>query len=522
MAVTVTSTPQLWESAYKPLEWRFTSTKLPNTEPGESAIPVAQIRRANAADVLTFPTLQSGDTLVIHSPISNVSFGDFIEISGTQNGLYSGEFRVLKTPSPNYTVIQSPWLGDDSDGLMTKLYRNYTLYVDVELVGHATRRYKLKPDPSGEFVLDISSFAQATFTSPLDKITTGAGTTMYGADGAIAMRYDFTVFEGYEIPDDNGVMTFTQFNRIALAVRRNFKVVNNVHQYNRVDQYGDVDFDWNTKLIETSGAADYVIAPGGTANKSYFLTFMPITKGLPKSADTQASVRMGVNDEMYLAWLQSDQGAGVRSYIRIREYNSSNVNTFTRTIAFNNPDRAGIIAIGPKNLSRSGYLAAGTTYYRVELTNEDLDSISFPVYVTVDRTCSEASHTMHWLNKMGGVDSFNFHYRDSQLNTAQRKTLKKPSQAFSGSGWMMRTLKVDPARIYSAKADIVTPEVTAWLANDMFESVDVRQIAGDGNDLWNYVIIVSDQMVAQNEVRNRNSRPRVDYMLGTDNRSHRI
>ena len=522
MAVTNVIKPNLYASCYRPIEWGFASDRSPtNTIGGESFLAVSAIRQPDAADIAAFPTLEETDLLVIHAPLSNTAVGDYVSITNSTNLLYDGEWRVQKVVAVTHTVISAPYVGDDVFALLSKVYRNFTLTARVTPYNESTPiSVRLKPDiNTGFFVLDAQDIMARTMNSVFDNVTPGLGVRSIEQNGAICQAYDVEIFEGWDEPNADGVLEFSSKPGSVFSAK-NYNAVNAVQPYVHTDADGTVDMTYTSELFSISGR-DWVVqdADIGAANLNRLLTWAPVTASLRGQVADYSRVKVGADDEYFVSFLTFDGTAGQSGWIRLVKYQSDGTFIGSEFIQISFPQKCGTIAVGPANMEAEGISLSGVGYYSISLTNFNQSAITLPVTVTIDRECSEGSETMYWLNKMGGIDTYRFNYRTSRLNQASRQTIKKPVIKIGGNDWNRRTIRVDPYRVYQVKSELEPKEVFRWLADDLFESPDVRVMTGG---MWGYVNVETTETVAEQEIPTKKARVTLDYTLGHDNRSQKV
>lgn len=519
--VTLISSPSEWTSVYRPVEWVFSSSKSPNIEPFETA-SIVEIRQPTTIELAVYPTLAATDLIVLSTAFANIAVGDYITISGTNTGNYVGSFKVTKVPSANILAIDTTYVANEIGGEFVKLYRNYTLFAEVSYSSDPGKVVTLRLDvgPDGYFVADLQEVLRAAFDSPLDCVTLGGPVFLYPASGYVAQSYDITIKEGYDIPDAEGILTLTK-NTEVLFAQKKYKVVNSVHPYVHLDQDGAADLEWTDGYDTAATTKGYVVSMASLYTvRRDFLTYAPRTSGLPFTTHDQASIRMGTDDEYFLAYLQSDATSGTNHFVRIRQYNSAGSLILNSLVSVSLPLHGGVIACGPKNIAESGIPLNGA-FYRVDLYNANTtEGATKSVVITIDDTCGRAEHTFYWQNKLGGIDGFRAYGKVTQSNAVERSVQVNPYMAKTANDFNARVYAANIGRNYSMETQLLGPEETRWLADDMAESVDVREIVGS-REKWARVIIQNGEVPASLGYTRRLSRMPITWTYGHDNRTHR-
>ena len=137
------------------------------------------------------------------------------------------------------------------------------------------------------------------------------------------------------------------------------------------------------------------------------------------------------------------------------------------------PDYAGLINVGPAVVSST--LNSLTAYYLMTLRNRNDSFISETFRLNYDQKCGEVQKRMHWQNKLGGIDQFTFVGRERELSSVEREEVSTSYiQRTSTLGFNRRTYRSNIQRSHLLSSDQLKPNVLGWLAEDMFESADVR------------------------------------------------
>lgn len=522
MAVTLVSAPTGWDSAYKPVRWQWTSTKAPNATAGEFAF-ITEIRNPTAGEIATYPTLTDTDVIAVHSALSGIALGDYVDIQGTDDTLYSGQYRVLSAISATITKLDAADVGDDTGGTITKIYRNYTLFATVAFEGAAATSYKFRLDRNvvGIFELDLQEAAKAQFADIFTFVPKTGGVVVSDADTALAVNYSISVHEGYDVPDSEGVATFTEYTTPKLFSRTNYKVVNSVHPYVHFDEQGDVDFQY-TDGIDPAGVRGYVVRSTDTAIYNKWLTDAPVVPGLLGQTTDHGRIALASTDRYYLGFLCAQAEAGTTWYIGVSRYQSDGTLIGTTYVSTTAPLRAGVVGCGPAQLTAQGISLSSVAYYSVFLTNTAQNRITLPFSINIDDACDRDTRTWYWKNKWGAIDAFRLRGRIEQTNTVGRRTQYKPTIKLGGDDFNTRVYGADIQRGYAMTSQLLTPEELRWLGDDMAESIDVRELSGaSGSETWRWVVITAADVPADLGYKSRRTRMPLEWTYGHDNRTHR-
>lgn len=178
------------------------------------------------------------------------------------------------------------------------------------------------------------------------------------------------------------------------------------------------------------------------------------------------------------AWLHfyATTGANVDRAI-IKTYNTAGSLVGTYKLANNFASASGFFRLttGTNNLNAiaSGNIISGTqpiitssiASYTVEMaTSADAVKSETRTYNIVDASCKYDSYRIHWLNKMGGFDSFNFDLVSTQKTSISRKNYKKNLGTLIGTTYAYT--KQDPQDVVYDTNYKRTVRVTSnWMSN---------------------------------------------------------
>lgn len=525
--LTLFQQPPNYASAYKPVSWGFTSTKYPNTEPGESLLSVFSIEVADAGDVANYGNgLEVGDCYVFHDTVNPNTFvlGQAVLIEGTSLGLYSGQYRVLKPINDFITVLDTEYVGDDTGGQISKFYERYSLEVTITMQGQSGNVVKtIYPDKFNIFELDLSDVAQRSFGDVFDIATPGAPTALINASGYITVFYSFEVREGYMIPNALGIneFTITRYRENQLlppdySSPKGFYIVNSAHPYHHVETAtGDIDLVWEDDY------KDY-IASSPVLNRK-FLTYCPRGYRNAVYYENEATV-VGPDDSHYLAILTTTSAQ--QWEVIVASYDQSNATIQVSDLNIGTPAAGSMmVAVGPENLG--SLIHPDADHYIVALRNAVTENhITEGFAFRIDRDCSTNPERFYWLGSLGGIDAFTFKYDTGSSTSVERRTISKPHMrtdlyAFGVRGdWQRRVFSTEIARSFSHESKKVSKAVLRFVVTDLFESASVRiakYINEFGQRVWTHVIPTN------NEVRMpvRGGKVSINYELGVDNNKQR-
>lgn len=509
MSFSLVSQPVNFAAAYKPVLWSFTSSFSPvNTNAGESNIPILEIRLATAADIAAY-NVNPTDVLMSFAPTPDVLFAyQQFSITGTDDGLYSGTFRVRYPINSGLVVIDATWVGDDTGGAWTKVYERYTMIAEVAFSGlPSVVRYEMKALPDGTFSIDIRDAAQRGFRDILSHPDCRPGLPYIGlaeAQNYITQTYSVKIYHGYVLTSASGEFSFVEISKGVEVVYPKQVVVNAVQPDNHVDIDGAVDLSWQDDL------RDYVM--NNTTTGSFvkrFLTYAPM--------DGQV---MGLDDDAFLAFLWSGmQFTPIDLLIRIDD-DAGNQLSLTE-VPLQAPLNSGVIRIGPRNL---GALITSDAYrVRVVIRNANDNFLSDVFYYTIDRKCGESYIRPQALNPLGGIDSLGLNIREVNGMSVRRSIVRKPNmEVTTDTEWVgdynARVWAVEPQRTYGVSSKPMSAVMRKWFGENIFTSPDVRIPINDTR--WTPIIITTTDL----DLYTSEKKPapiRFEYVHGTDNARQR-
>jgi hypothetical protein len=113
---------------------------------------------------------------------------------------------------------------------------------------------------------------------------------------------------------------------------------------------------------------------------------------------------------------------------------------------------------------------------RVDLSNFTPLS-SEQLNILIDRTCGYETTRLHWLNKLGGIDSFTFKRLARENKTVERENYKTQQGRLVGTTYSFDTFytgqndyQTKSQRTIKATSGWVTPEIANWINDELFDS----------------------------------------------------
>lgn len=143
--------------------------------------------------------------------------------------------------------------------------------------------------------------------------------------------------------------------------------------------------------------------------------------------------------------------------------------TNSYSLVLNTPAHYVRLAIGPANLNTD--IPSGCAYYTVELQNSESDATSELFrFDIVDANCLYTPYRLHFLNRLGGYDSFDFMLVNKTSHGIERKTYEPFPGTLDDTSWGY-SLSSHEVRQYSTRvservrltSDWITDAQSAWL-----------------------------------------------------------
>lgn len=329
----------------------------------------------------------------------------------------------------------------DSDN---KTEDNFKYICDIWYDGSLQQTVKLPARPvGGKAVFDAHRILENTITHDI-------GITDYGFKQNTNSYKDFFVYFGEEY-DVSG--TLTQYTNLAQSnIITAFNAAIHPHTW--------LDWDYT----------DYNL--GSTTKK--FLT----NSGRIQQIHTGQS-----------AWLHSFASAsGIVSYAKILTYNSAGtlIDTYQVANSFNGSGflrfGAGIIQLNNSTLSAGSQpvIDADVSEYTIQYFNVSNNAVSeLMTYNIVDANCKYDDWRLHWLNTLGGYDSFSFDLKSRKTIDIDRKSYKKRLGSLSGSTWSYTRkdrsetdYNITSRETIKITSDWLTDEEMIWM-EELLSSPDV-------------------------------------------------
>jgi len=202
--------------------------------------------------------------------------------------------------------------------------------------------------------------------------------------------------------------------------------------------------------------------------------------------DSPNTQYINTNQSAFLYFLSSDNSI---TTCNIDSYDSdgSILQSGNFTVATTN--KYGYVAVGTYDLVNSNAsiwtgstpstIIDGASYYNVWLGNAEKQE-EFTFYI--DAKCSKYTPIrLHWLNRLGGFDSFNFNLKSEQETDINRSTYMQEEHRFTGTSWVYDSMSrgetdyhISTQDKLTVNTDYLTETESTWM-NDLFTSPVIYQ-----------------------------------------------
>jgi len=489
MALSISSRPDRFASAYLPVEYKMTSTRMPNSRTGERyttgsiyGLKTQQTFGATGSDIEVGTNVLVSANLT--DSVNQLIVGSYVLLENA--GAYSGVHRITEIIGGNGTggsiwyfkidaVVQSSTPFEDftfSAGgeyflplvsrqavTVSKWYNNYSAIADLYISGNFVARFRKKLDINDEFVFDFSTVLQEYLGSDLATLDS---TTLYQASADLSKDFHIEYAQEFDVIDANGQGTLT-IGSFTSDVSNTKTAVNSVIPYVGMNDFSI--FSVNYDLITDYGKDD-------TLESQKFLTNQPST------------IRIGSSDHYALSYINNlDKSATVSinpagSYntdLAIKTYDSSGsliaLNTTTiKTDLGSDIKKTQSVLVGTSNLS--AYITSETVKYEVYVRFDSNNMTEVKTF-EIDSTCYKNEFRFEWLNKLGGVDAFTFHGKYYKTTDIKKEVFKRSLNASRTiPERQTTTLNVISEDIHKVNSGIVSKAERDWL-EELLESPEV-------------------------------------------------
>jgi hypothetical protein len=240
---------------------------------------------------------------------------------------------------------------------------------------------------------------------------------------------------------------------------------------------------WNAALdwLEFMGFAyaDYMLTTGGMGGN-----FLSAAPGIQK---------IETNQNAWLSMITASSGS-IRTGL-FTKYNPAGVSLGTLTITnsydpiTDDADRFLRLACGTTNIEAHtpGWIDSSVGYYTVQVLDSVLGEVSDVMRYDITENCRFTTVRLHWLNHLGGWDSFNFTMKSYERISAMKRVYKKHYGTTSGNWDYSSNERGDVVfdssgkQIFSINSGWLSETESAWLEGlllspEVYQEVDSNML----------------------------------------------
>jgi hypothetical protein len=311
--------------------------------------------------------------------------------------------------APVYNILEVCVFEQDAPSLAMP---NYKYIIEVIVTGHLTQKFFVPPEPKQNFgIQDVSryvdQFVKEAIPEPTDNQFVNS---FYQGEPEFLIEYKIQVTSGWDVAgvfteDPDGVGPVISGALYAWSA--------SFEEHDWIDQVNEaVPFD--TWLLNTTNGAD-----------ALFLTNYP-------------SKKVQLND---LGWtyLLTDTPADV-DRVRIETFDSTGASIAVFEVTNPIPHAVPLedllrMATGPGNLNMiipgqfiSGaqpIITSSVSTYTMQVFDNAANPSSELITFTIEEPCRYETYRLHFLNRLGGFDAYNFTFRSQPTRETKRKSYTK-------------------------------------------------------------------------------------------------
>jgi hypothetical protein len=158
----------------------------------------------------------------------------------------------------------------------------------------------------------------------------------------------------------------------------------------------------------------------------------------------------------------------------------------------------------------------------VTLTNTT-PRASQKIEIVIDRTCGYDTTRLHWLNKLGGIDSFTFKRLARENKTVERESYKTQQGRLIGSTYSFDTFytgqndyQTKSQRTIKATSGWVSTEIANWVNDELFDSPLIWMEVLGGKTQYQRVSILGKSIQYAKQYTDTVVQMEVDIVLAND------
>jgi hypothetical protein len=372
---------------------------------------------------------------------------------------------TIKTNPPDYAPVYNilECCVYDTDGAK-RVNTNFSYVFDVVTTLYGTHRFIVKPETVLSYgTQDMSRLLQGFITESIAPYDS----TVPFTQGLEPMILEYRV-EYYNAWDVAGVFTVDPDSNGALVGKTTYAWCGAFDSHERITQI-NLGTPYNNWVMSVANGSD-----------TSFLT-----------AYKQSKVQL---TDLGWTWLLTSNTAEV-DYVEYKTYDSDDNLIQTATANDSSlslvPGKVKSLATSPQSINNISVLASGAqpiitssiAYYTVTVFEATPNAISETLTFTLqdNSDCRYQTYRLHFLNELGGFDSYNFTARSQQSSTAKRKSYTRSQTVIASSGITYSHENIGSLDYYvrtgkkiKLKSEFLTDDENTWL----------RELIDSPNILW--------------------------------------
>jgi hypothetical protein len=143
--------------------------------------------------------------------------------------------------------------------------------------------------------------------------------------------------------------------------------------------------------------------------------------------------------------------------------------------------------------------------------------------ILIDRTCGYETTRLHWLNKLGGIDSFTFKRLARENKTVERESYKTQQGRLTGATYSFDTFytgqndyQTKSQRTIKATSGWVSTEIANWVNDELFDSPLIWMEVIGGKTQYQRVSILGKSIQYAKQYTDTVVQMEVDIVLAND------
>lgn len=492
MALSITDRPDRFVSAYLPVEYKMTSTRMPNSRSDESSSGTIYGIKTNQA--ANQSPVNVGTQILVSASLFDVAnqliVGAYVLLENA--GVYSGvhritevtgsglngsnvyEFKisaVVQSPNANLNNTYQSQTGERFHPLsalnavtVSKWYNNYSAIADLYISGNFVARFRRKVDLNDEFVFDFSTVLQEYLGSDLATLDS---TTLYQDSTDLSKDFYIEFAQEFDVIDSSGLATLT-IGSFTSDSANTKTAVNSVIPYVGMNDFSIFSTNYDM--------TDYAKTSIPFAEQR-FLTNQPSEIVIGENEHYALSYVNNVNfiSGLPILFSNGDTILAVRTYDSQGSQIADNRITIKTELSANRKKTQSVL-VGTSNLA--AYITAETVKYEVFVLygNSGGQRVTEIKTFLIDSNCYRNSFRFEWVNKLGGIDGFTFTGKYTRNSDIKKEVFKRSlNSTRTIPERQTTTLNVTSEEIHSVNSGIVNKATRDWL-EELLESPEVYLI----------------------------------------------